>query len=393
MTDNNTFCILPWVHLHIKPNKDVHLCSRKSIPLGNLNETSINELFHSNKMDTIRFKMLNGEKVEGCEKCYHCENLNGYSMRKMVNLWFLELLHYDNITSWKDDVIYDGTNYNYNWVELFKSTPIKIKWIAIHASNVCNLSCRGCYSMLSSKWKKDEIKLGINPYPLHDADLSTFNINFEDIEFITMYGGEPLIMKQNDQLADTLLSSPNIKRKILQYYTNGTVMPNSKILELWKNIRYLHLNISIDDYGEYNDYFRFGSKWKIIQNNLKQYIKYKNEYKWQLSIATVINIHNVEHLDLLYNFLIDIGIETSQIKYNLCIVPEELDIRNLPNEYKELIINKYKMLDIPENLKYLVLEHLKMPSRISNLAVTAFNKTLNMLRNQEIPNTDLKKFL
>ena len=124
-----------------------------------------------------------------------------------------------------------------------------------------------------------------------------------------------------------------------------------------------------------------------------QYIKYKNKYGWQLSIATVINIHNVEHLDLLYNFLIDMGINSSQITYNLCIIPEELDIRNLPDEYKELIINKYKTLDISENLKYLVLKHIKLPSRISNLAVSAFNKKLNELRNQETPNTHLKKFL
>jgi len=247
--------------------------------------------------------------------------------------------------------------------------------------------------MLSSKWKKDELNLGINPHPLYDDNLSTFNINFEDIEFITMYGGEPLIMKQNDQLADILLSTPNLSNKILQYYTNGTIMVNSKILELWKKVRYLHLNVSIDDYGEYNDYFRFGSKWDDVQNNLKQYIKYKNKYGWQLSIATVINIHNVEHLDLLYNFLIDMGINSSQISYNLCIIPEELDIRNLPDEYKELIINKYKTLDIPENLKYLVLKHIKLPSRISNLAVSAFNKKLNELRNQETPNTHLKKFL
>ena len=391
--NNNTFCILPWVHTHIKPNKDVHICCRKSIPLGNLNKNSLNEIFNSKKMDTIRSKMLNGEKVEGCEKCYHCENLNNYSMRKMMNLWFLELLHNNNITPWKDDVIYDGTNYDYDWVELFKNTPKKIKWLAIHASNICNLSCRGCYSMLSSKWKKDELNLGINPHPLYDDNLSTFNINFEDIEFITMYGGEPLIMKQNDQLADILLSTPNLSNKILQYYTNGTIMVNSKILELWKKVRYLHLNVSIDDYGEYNDYFRFGSKWDDVQNNLKQYIKYKNKYGWQLSIATVINIHNVEHLDLLYNFLIDMGINSSQITYNLCIIPEELDIRNLPDEYKELIINKYKTLDIPENLKYLVLKHIKLPSRISNLAVSAFNKKLNELRNQETPNTHLKKFL
>ena len=81
---NKTFCILPWIHTHIKPNGDVHLCSRKSIPLGNLNNNSINDIIHSDKMDGIRQDMRDGKLIEGCEKCYHEESLSHASQRFFV---------------------------------------------------------------------------------------------------------------------------------------------------------------------------------------------------------------------------------------------------------------------------------------------------------------------
>ena len=390
---NKTFCILPWIHLHIKPNKDVHLCSRKSIPLGNIKDIPINDIFNGKTMNIIRNKMKAGLPVEGCEKCYHCESLNDYSMRKMVNLWFKEYIINNNIISWKNDIIPDDTNYNYDWIDIFKNVPIKLRWVAIHASNICNLSCRGCYSMLSSKWRKDEKILGINPHPLHNENIESFNIDFKNVDFITMFGGEPLIMKQNDQLANILLSSSNVDQKILQYYTNGMVMPNELTLKLWKHIKFLHLNISIDDYNEHNEYFRCGSKWDTIEKNLLNYIKYKKQFNWQISISILINIYNVVHLDILYNWLIKHDISPDNIIHNLCIVPPELDIRNLPQEYKKYVIEKYNSISLPPEIKNLVIKQINQRPNISFIATTAFSSKLDEIRNQSNPNTLLQEYI
>ena len=95
---SKTYCVLPWVHMHVKPNKDVHLCSRKSIPLGNLNNASPEQIFNSVEMQGIREKMLNGECVAGCEKCYHEEKINGgQSLRTFMNNWFNQFLNHNNI--------------------------------------------------------------------------------------------------------------------------------------------------------------------------------------------------------------------------------------------------------------------------------------------------------
>jgi len=392
MDSNNTYCVLPWVHMHIKPNKDVHLCCRKSIPIGNLNKNTPEEVFNSDEMHIVREKMLNGSHVAGCEKCYYEESVNnGQSLRTFMNNWFNELLNNGIVLPWKEGFL-DDVDPKQDWISVFENTAIDLRWVALHASNVCNLACRGCYSLLSTKWRKDEKKLGINPYPLQNADLADFGFDFNNIDFITMYGGEPFYMRQNDELTQLLLTSNNTNDKILQYFTNGMILPSEETFELWHKIKKLYLIISIDSFSVENDYFRYGSKWETIVKNLDVYIDAKLP-NWELRISTLINIHNVKNLEVLHNWLETKGIHSSNIDYNLCIYPQELDIRNLPLEYKNSVIEKYKTLNLPKELKLMVLNHLQTEPNIDFIATKAFTKKLDELRNQTNPLIELENLI
>lgn len=396
---NKTFCILPWVHTHLKPNGDMHLCSRKSIPIGNIFESNITDLFNSEKMNHIREKMIDGEEVTGCEKCYHLEKIGSFSLRLFSNWYFKKLLVENKVEEWGDDLYGVGerdVDINTDWLTELK--PIinrgpEIDWLGIHASNVCNLSCRGCYSMLSSKWKKDEKKLGINPYPLYDKDLNQFNIDFKKTKLITMFGGEPLYMKQNNQLMDSLIKEDTVEETILQYYTNGTILPNSKTLDVWKKLKKLQLFVSIDAYGTENDYFRNGSDWETVEKNVLKFIDYANEYDWELGTNTLINIYNIDRLEVLHNWLLDIGIKEEKIVYNLAIYPQELDIRNLPKDYKEILIEKVKKTPLHKDLITLIVEQLKSEPNISFIAAKGFSNKLDELRNQTNPFEPLQVYM
>jgi len=396
---NKTFCILPWVHTHLKPNGDMHLCSRKSIPIGNIFESNMTDLFNSEKMNYVRKKMTDGEEVVGCEKCYHLEKIGSFSLRLFSNWYFKKLLVENKVEEWGDDLYGVGerdVDINTDWLTELK--PIinrgpEIDWLGIHASNVCNLSCRGCYSMLSSKWKKDEKKLGINPYPLYDKDLNEFNIDFKKTKLITMFGDEPLYMKQNDQLMDSLIKEDTVEETILQYYTNGTILPNTKTLDVWKKLKKLQLFISIDAYGTENDYFRNGSDWKTVEKNVLKFIDYANQYSWELGTNTLINIYNIDRLEVLHNWLLDIGIKEEKIVYNLAIYPQELDIRNLPEDYKKQLIEKVKKTPLHKDLIKLVVEQLKSEPNISFIATKGFSNKLDELRNQTNPFEPLKVFM
>lgn len=375
----------------------MHLCSRKSIPLGNIFKDGMQEVFNSDNMNAVREKMLNGKEVVGCEKCYHLENIGSNSLRLYTN-WYFKRLFVDGVVEeWSDDLYGVGNrDYSIDWINIFKdiieSGP-SIQWLGIHASNVCNLACRGCYSMLSSKWKKDEKKLGINPYPLYDKELDKFNIDFKKLKFITMFGGEPLIMKQNQQLLDSIEKEGITDNLILQYFTNGTVMPDSDILTIWKKLRKLQLIVSVDAYGKENDYFRYGSDWKNVSTNIKKFYTYSKEYDWDMSTNTLINIYNVNRLEKLHKWLLGVGLEESKIVYNLCIYPQELDIRNLPKEYKKLVSENISKSELPLDLKKLIKEQLKMEPNISFIAAKGFSNKLDEMRNQENPISELKVFM
>jgi molybdenum cofactor biosynthesis enzyme MoaA len=380
--------------MHVKPNKDVHLCSRKSIPLGNLNQNTPEEIFNSNEMKQVRKKMLCGECVAGCEKCYHEEKVNkNQSLRTFMNNWFDQFLNYDNILPWKEGFLDRANSVDVDWKSTFAQLTPSIKWVALHASNVCNLACRGCYSLLSTKWRKDEKLLGINPYPLQNSKLDDFGFVFCNIDFITMYGGEPFYMKQNNDLTNAIENDPNIKDKILQYFTNGMILPSKQTFAIWKRIKQLHLIVSIDSYGAENDYFRQGSEWKIIEKNLQLYIKKAKKYNWELRISTLINIYNVNNLNKLHNWLIKQSIPQKNIDYNLCIYPQELDIRNLPQDYKAEIIEHYNTIKLPSDLKNMIIEHIQIDPTIDFIASSAFSKKLDNIRNQINPIHKLKVYM
>jgi sulfatase maturation enzyme AslB (radical SAM superfamily) len=220
--------------------------------------------------------------------------------------------------------------------------------------------------------------------------MDEFGIDLTDINFITMFGGEPLIMKQHSQLIDFIANSNNIHDKILQYYTNGTMLPDKKTISVWGRVKKLQLFISVDGYGVVNDYFRHGSKWDTIESNIKSFINYSNKYNWELRISTLISIYNVDRLDILHNWLVNQGINVDKINYNLCIIPQELDIRNLPKEYKDEILEIYKTINLPTQLINMVTNHINTEPNIDFIASAAFSDKLDEMRNEDNPNPLLK---
>jgi radical SAM protein with 4Fe4S-binding SPASM domain len=66
---SSTFCLLPFIHMATKTDGDMKLCCR-SWPIGNVNETSIKELWNSSKYKDIRQKLLNSEQPAECDACW-----------------------------------------------------------------------------------------------------------------------------------------------------------------------------------------------------------------------------------------------------------------------------------------------------------------------------------
>ena len=84
---SDTFCILPWVHIATAATGEVRLCCEASGRINNgnrpfrLGTDSIDDVWNSESMKETRRKMLAGERVDQCDKCYKTEAEGGKSKR------------------------------------------------------------------------------------------------------------------------------------------------------------------------------------------------------------------------------------------------------------------------------------------------------------------------
>jgi hypothetical protein len=67
LENNQSFCIVPWVHSHISAQGERQLCCISDHNFG-INVT-LDEMWNGPEMKSIRKKMLNGEKLSMCNRC------------------------------------------------------------------------------------------------------------------------------------------------------------------------------------------------------------------------------------------------------------------------------------------------------------------------------------
>jgi organic radical activating enzyme len=88
-----------------------------------------------------------------------------------------------------------------------------------------------------------------------------------DIRHIIFGGGEPLLIKNHERFITKLVETGHSKNIELRYHTNATVL-SEKFIELWSQFKQVELLLSIDDWGQRNDYIRYPSDWNDIVKNL-----------------------------------------------------------------------------------------------------------------------------
>jgi len=317
-------------------------------------------------MNNTRLKMLNGEKIGQCERCYVVENETSHGFRKRLN------------TNFKDsfDVV-ELTNENGS------IDNIKLKLWDIRISNFCNFKCRSCGHELSSSWYGDSIKMGRNlegVKPVISIDdksnfMDTLLPHFEYVEEIYFAGGEPLIMPEHYEILDKLLEIGKTDVRI-RYSTNFSILTykGKHIFDYWKNFPNLELFVSVDGIGNVGEYVRKGFNTKIFENNVKHFFESNIEYLNYGYIVTYSVLNFLHLFDMviylfehnLFNInqfkkrtLIEFSPVTEPNYYSVTILPEHikeeyneklivflniLDNMNIEKEIKEDLIKKLKMV-------------------------------------------------
>jgi radical SAM protein with 4Fe4S-binding SPASM domain len=343
---SDTFCIMPWVHLHTWPNGNVFPCclADSSKPIGNLKNNTLEEIWNSPDLKKIRTQLIKGEKPKVCSRCYMQEDMGSTSFRVSSNDQWRH--HIDKAI---ETTAEDGTDSNF-----------KLNYWDFRFSNVCNFKCRMCGPELSSSWYDEQIKYwGCSSTPkalLHCNDVSKEDITIyidkfiNDVEEIYFAGGEPLIMEDHYKILEKLIIAGNTKCRI-RYNTNFSFLKfkNWDVIELWKpfikdNKDNVRIFASLDGIEEVAEYARKGTKWSTIEENIKKV----HENNMFVCTSTTVSIFNIFELPRFVERMYSLGISLDKMQMNNVLTfPDYYSINILPDELKEkAILNLDKHIEV-----------------------------------------------
>lgn len=328
---SKTFCVIPWIHLSIttsglfRPCCNVSYMEEDYINGGRFKRHSIadekiEDVWNSDTYVNFRKKMLNGERLAPCSRCYREEEAGVKSSRINFNDTYMPIA----------DIKPDGT-----------CSLNSIKYIDVRLGNVCNLSCRMCNPYASSKWIDEEKVTELRDVSHEDLDrlkrmdwfdteLFWNNINsiLDSCEILYFSGGEPtMFTKHQYKIFDECIKRDIAKNITLRYNTNLTILPPT-LIEYWKHFKLVRVNCSIDGVGKVNDYIRYPSKWDVVSRNFKTLQEMKKDYPIGLKVHTTVQMYNIYNLIELF-------------EYFKCVdIFPYLNILNHPPHYNIKVLNK-----------------------------------------------------
>ena len=353
MKPEDTICAVPWMHLNFEPNGKVIPCcltSTYNYFAGNLNSQSIEEIWNSESMKTLRKEMMEGREPKICSTCFDRERVTGESGRIYHNKEFKDVIKIiPEITK------PDGT-----------CTEMKLKYWDFRFSNLCNYKCRSCGPRYSSAWVPDSKKLGHilfqdKVWNIESVDNKTNYDFLEDqihhVRKIYFAGGEPLLMPEHWHTLDLLVKHKRFDVKV-SYNTNCSTLSYGKknVLDYWKLWEYGKLEVwpSIDEIGERAELIRSGTVWPKVEDNLKELTKLDNII---IRPGITVGAWNVGRLPEIINHLISIGVVSEKHQYenffiNLLQMPEHYHVQILPDDVKKAITEKLNTFILEHNKKY-----------------------------------------
>ena len=312
---SKVFCDKPFNHNYIHPNGKMRLCctTMQDLPTDNnynlfdANKHTINDYWNSNRMREIRRKMIAGEKIRDCERCYRQEDQGAESLRSThgMNKYIM-------------DTLPDGT-----YQESATSMQIRL-------GNICNLKCKMCSQMYShmhgteSKeigeqdpewlhWVKEQganvnnwtNELGIKQewYRSKETKLKMFEHISQNITQLVVIGGEPTLIPEFYELFEYCDNQGTLAGKSVAIVTNLT-NTNPRLTNWLPKLNSWTIWASVDGVGERTEYIRYPSKWNKVLESLEFYRNSMGD-NGNITLSPAIQLLNIDQLDDIVKWWID----------------------------------------------------------------------------------------
>jgi len=330
------FCLLPWTHLHVRPDGTaLPCCLWKGPPLGNVRSSSIAALWNAPTMKALRSDMVAGRAVVGCWRCYEDERSGLGSQRQRASLALDRHRGRGRLTA------PDGT-----------LPRLPVVFLDFRFSNACNLRCRTCDPLQSSAWAAEARALGlaVGGGPIRKAydDWDSLwrqlqPLLEEGVEEIRFAGGEPLVMEEHYRILDFLIAR-GLTDVRLSYNTNFSTLrfQGRDLIDLWSRFRQVYVGASLDGSGRRGEYLRKGLRWDAVVANREEMLRRCPDVGF--SIAATVSIFNVLHLPDFHREWVEKGyIDHNNFELNNVLVsPAMYRMQILPPALKERVQEAYR---------------------------------------------------
>jgi MoaA/NifB/PqqE/SkfB family radical SAM enzyme len=311
-----------------------------------------------NKLSESRRNISNNIKVTDCVSCYNNESRGIKSFREIYNEQFKN----------------------------FKSTALP-RHMDLDFSNFCNLKCVMCGPDRSSSWAKE-----IGVFKENNGVVSITEKNLREIcelsrelQYITLQGGEPTIIKEYQTYFQFLKDENIIENIGLNVVTNLTNI-NEKFFDYLPYFKHVNISVSVDAYGAANNYIRYPSNFEKISDNIRQLTNFNN---LTTTIDTAIQILSMFNIKEFINWFEELEFYYHERKKNIgqyiqyVQSPEQLYILNAPTSLKDNFV---------KDIKDSKFEYLKEKLYSSNLY--EYSKTIDYLQViNKNRNLELKNFI
>lgn len=355
---NKTFCPYPFKAALLEHSNDtvVPCCRWNSNSLvqqskNHLNKDSRDQVMdYKNYFDIVREKMIKGEPVLECAKCYQQEHDGLSSMRSSALNDFVE-----------DTKALEKKQGHRGPKGLSQEITIpKLEYLEIESGRYCNLKCRSCGPGFSSSWDEDVTGnnqvltnfYGSKHNVFDDLQSKTRTndslalLTYKDSQYlneIKVTGGEPFLTDSFLKFLENLVEWGIAKNIVLDVFTNSSFFPKEKHTQMLTKFKQVDINLSIDAVGERNNFLRKKSKWQVVQDVSKSWeeLSIQNN-NISIKINHTVTIFNSLYLDEFLNWCnthfdkktMNSGFVHVAVAYG----PDYLSVRNFSRPIKEKLL-------------------------------------------------------
>jgi sulfatase maturation enzyme AslB (radical SAM superfamily) len=322
-----TLCSLPWIGVHVTPNGTIKNCAISGEVLGNLHTNTLEDCLHGSVNQQIKKDMIAKIAHERCNSCYSVENLsNNKAFNESNRSWYKKYGVKSTDLSMYDD-----------------PTKFSLRILDLRWKNTCNQACVYCGPDLSSKWAQElnDYRWSVDDQVLEKNKKYIFD-QLTHINHVYLAGGEPLLMKENQELLNKLFDiNPNVEIRV---NTNLSLLdtPVFTILEKFNNVKW---TISVDSIESSYEYIRWPGKWSTFSENLNILYQKNKNINFNMVWCALNSTKIFDCIDYLNNN----GFHENMYIIQCLTDPGPLDLRNLPDaqltELKQIILSRIETAD------------------------------------------------